>query len=71
MSTATHPQPTVERPALSIVKDAPEAVEGAVVKHQSTPARPAWLDSQAARLERAKQHALGNRLYVPQAAAAT
>ncbi|MEV8398846.1 hypothetical protein [Streptomyces niveus] len=67
MSTATHPQPTVERPALSIVKDAPETVEGTVVEHHGKPVRPAWVESQAARLARAKQHALGNRLYVPQA----
>lgn len=65
MSTATHPQPTVERPTLSIVKDAPETVKGAVVEHHGKPVRPAWVESQQARLERAKQHALGNRLYVP------
>ncbi|MFD3520446.1 hypothetical protein [Streptomyces sp. NPDC058653] len=65
MSTATHPQTAVERPALSIVKDIPEATNGTVVEHQGKSVRPAWLESQAARLERAKRHALGNRLYVP------
>lgn len=67
MSTATHPQSTVERPTLSIVKDTPEAVEGTVVEHRGETVRQPWIESQAARLERAKRHALGNRLYVPQA----
>ncbi|MFJ1647982.1 hypothetical protein [Streptomyces sp. NPDC088258] len=76
MSTAAHPQMPAERPALSLVKDTPEAttatvttpIEGTVVEHQSAPIRPAWIESQQARLDRAWRHALGNRLYVPWAA---
>lgn len=67
MSTATHPQSTVERPALSLVKDAAAAVEGTVVEHRGEKVRPAWIESHRARLERARRHALGNRLYIPQA----
>ncbi|MFE2497113.1 hypothetical protein [Streptomyces scopuliridis] len=67
MSTATHPQPAVERPKLSVVKDAPKVVEGAIVDRPAVPVRQAWIESQSARLDRAKEHVLGNRLYVPQA----
>ncbi|TFI30137.1 hypothetical protein [Streptomyces sp. 4R-3d] len=67
MSTATHQHPTVERPTLSIVKDAPEVTEGTVVEHQGKTVRQPWIESQAARLERAKRHAIDGRLYVPQA----
>jgi DNA segregation ATPase FtsK/SpoIIIE, S-DNA-T family len=66
VSTATQQQPAVERPTLSIVKDAPEPVEGTVVEHRGKTVRQPWIESQAARLERAKRHALDGRLYVPQ-----
>lgn len=65
MTTAPYTEQTVARPALSIVKDLPDVVEGTVVEHQSKAVRPAWVESQTARLEAVKRHALGNRLYVP------
>ncbi|MFJ7998991.1 FtsK/SpoIIIE domain-containing protein [Streptomyces sp. NPDC096310] len=75
MSTAAHPQTAAERPALSLVKDTPEThaevvdapIEGTVIDRPSAPVRPAWIESQTARLTRARRHALGNRLYIPQA----
>ncbi|WP_051766127.1 hypothetical protein [Streptomyces sp. NRRL F-5135] len=75
MSTAAYPEMPAERPALSLVKDAPEApaevvdgpIEGTVIDRPAAPVRPAWIESQATRLDRAKRHAIGNRLYIPQA----
>jgi S-DNA-T family DNA segregation ATPase FtsK/SpoIIIE len=65
VTTAPYTEQTVERPTLSLVPDPPAVVEGTVVEHQSKTVRPAWIESQTARLEAAKRHALGNRLYVP------
>ena len=61
MATPTTEQHAVERPALSVVK---EPLEGAIVKHQGEPVRPAWIENQAAAIEAAKRHALDNRLYI-------
>ena len=59
MSTET----AAERPALSAVKDA-VPIEGVIVEHQGDTTRPAWIESQAGLLDRARQHAVDNRLYI-------
>lgn len=65
MTTAMHSQLAVDRPTLSIVQDVPSVVEGTVVEHQIEKVRPTWIQSAEARVEAAKRHALGNRLYIP------
>lgn len=53
-----------ERPPLSLVKDQPQPIEGTVVKHQGERVnRPEWIQTAAARAERAATHAVTNRLY--------
>jgi S-DNA-T family DNA segregation ATPase FtsK/SpoIIIE len=62
VSTATHTQPTPDRPALTLVKeDATQPVEGTVVEHQGATldTRPEWLTA-------VYEHARANRLYLPQ-----
>jgi len=59
MATPTTERRTVPAPAVE-----PLPLEGVIVKHQDEDARPAWIESQNARLERVKDHALGNRLYI-------
>jgi hypothetical protein len=71
MTTAAHPTQPAERPALSIVKDnAPEPVEGTVVKHQggALAARPAWIVSTKEQARLARKHAATNWLYLGWAA---
>jgi S-DNA-T family DNA segregation ATPase FtsK/SpoIIIE len=65
MTTATHNEQTIVRPALSLVEDLPDVVEGTVVEHQSKAVRPAWFESQKARVEAAKRHAKANNFYAP------
>lgn len=65
MTTAMHSQLAVDRPTLSIVQDVPSVVEGTVVEHQIEKVRPTWIQSAEARVEAAKRHAFGNRLYIP------
>jgi len=66
MTTAAHTQPpAAEWPALSLVKDDAQPFEGTVVAHQGAAVRPSWIESPLARVERAKRHAVDNRLYVP------
>ena len=63
MTTAPHSEPAVERPTLTLVK---EPVEGTVVAHQGEDTgRPAWLAATQDRSRLARQHALGNLLYLP------
>lgn len=66
MTTAPHP---IRQSNLSLAKKpaetAPAPVEGTVIKHQGEIVRAAWIESAAARIERAKGHALDNKLYAP------
>lgn len=55
---------TSQRPPLALVKDTPEPVQGTVVEHQGAAVRPAWIESAAARATAAKDHAVGNKLYI-------
>jgi S-DNA-T family DNA segregation ATPase FtsK/SpoIIIE len=60
VTTAPYTEQTVERPTLSLVT---EPLKGVVVKHQGEQ-RPAWIESSTARLDAARRHAVGNRLYI-------
>lgn len=61
MTTASHPHPSAaQQPTLSIVKETAEPVEGTVVEHQGETVKPAWIEW----AERAKDHAVNNKLYV-------
>jgi hypothetical protein len=54
-----------DRPALSLVKDEPQPVEGTVVEHQGTTVvRPAWTESGTALARRVTAHAAEHKLYV-------
>jgi S-DNA-T family DNA segregation ATPase FtsK/SpoIIIE len=75
MNTSAHTTSTTEagamttvaeRPTLTLVKDEPEAIEGTVVEHHNelVDARPAWVQSGTAIVERIGRHALDNRLYI-------
>jgi S-DNA-T family DNA segregation ATPase FtsK/SpoIIIE len=65
VTTAPYTEQAVVRPALSLVEDLPDVVEGTVVEHQVEKARPAWIESQTARLKAAKRHVADNRGYLP------
>jgi S-DNA-T family DNA segregation ATPase FtsK/SpoIIIE len=63
VTTAPYTEHAVVRPTLSLVEDLPDVVEGTVVEHQAEKARPAWIESQTARLTAAKEHAKANKFY--------
>ncbi|QIP87617.1 hypothetical protein GLX30_30355 [Streptomyces sp. Tu 2975] len=65
MTTAPYTEHALARPALSLVEDLPDVVEGTVVEHQVEKVRPAWIESQTARLKAAKRHVADNRGYLP------
>ncbi|MFI8962069.1 hypothetical protein ACIGO8_08130 [Streptomyces sp. NPDC053493] len=67
MTTAPNAETAVQRPPLTLVKDGvSQPVEGTIIKHQGDvlAERPAWLVAAKDRTDLAKDHALGNRLYV-------
>lgn len=56
--------PTTERHTTQAPAAAPQPLEGVIVKHQDEAALPAWVESHQSRIDRARQHAVDNRLYV-------
>ncbi|MEE4419539.1 hypothetical protein [Streptomyces bugieae] len=61
MTTATESAP---RAPLSLVKEQPQPIEGAVVEHQGEALRPTLIESGTELTIRAREHVAENRLYV-------